>query len=175
MENKKLTPRQWATYNLIKNASSRGESATIEQIIANYPESAYKDGYRRSERASHDPCKSVWHDIVALNASSEIEKIIIIDNFTYRLATEEEAEAYYQTLKDKALRAFNRAYNIRRKIRKDGQGKLISCQGAIIVQDSTARRFVEAFKKADKSKFEGVPTTHPIENIIVEEGVLDEK
>lgn len=149
MENSnKLTPRQWATYNLIKEASSRGESVPIEEIVANYPESAHEGGYSLSRGAgSHDICKGVWTDITALNASTEIEKIIIIDNFTYRLATEAEAEAYYERLQNKAIRALVRAYAIKTKMRKDGQGKLVSCQGKAIDCESTARRFVEAFAK----------------------------
>ena len=146
MKAKKLTPRQWATYNLIKEASSKGEKVSIEEIVANYHESAHEGGYAISTSVgSHDICGNVWCDVVAINASSEVEKIIIIDNFTYRLATEEEAEEYYSNLKAKALRAFQRASAIKRKIRKDGQGKLISCQGKAIDDESTARQFVEAF------------------------------
>lgn len=151
MKNQKLTTRQWETYNLIKNASTRGGSVSIEQIIASYSASDYKDGYTASKGANtHDPCKAVWNDITAINASSEVEKIIIIDNFTYRLATEDEANAYFDNLKKKALRAMVRAYNVKRKIDKDGQGKLISCQGEAIDDDSRARRFVEAFVEEAK-------------------------
>ncbi len=146
MKAKKLTPRQWATYNLIKDASSRGVKVSIEEIVANYHESAHKGGYSLSTGVgSHDICCAVWQDVTALNASTEVEKIIIIDDFTYRLATEEEAEAYYAELRTKALRALQRAFAIKKKIRKDGQGKLISCQGEAITEDSKARPFVEAF------------------------------
>lgn len=146
MKANKLTPRQWATYNLIKEASSRGGSASIEEVVANYHASAYKGGYTISTGVgTHDICKAVWLDVVALNASSEIEKIIVIDNFTYRLATEEEATAYYNKLLDKAIKGLVRAQAIKRKIKADGQGKLISCQGNPIDEESTARKFVEAF------------------------------
>ena len=146
MKTAKLTPRQWATYNLIKEASSKGVSVSIEEIVANYHESAHKGGYSLSTSVgSHDICGNVWRDVVAINASAEVEKIIIIDNFTYRLATEEEAEEYYADLRTKALRALQRASAIKRKIRKDGQGKLISCKGEAIAENSKARPFVEAF------------------------------
>lgn len=147
MKNQKLTPRQWATYNLIKNASSWGDRVTIKDIIDNYPECpSHKDGYKASKVLKpHDPCSAVWGDITAINASPEVEKIIIIDNFTYRLATAEEAEAYYVELREKAMRALVRAYNVKEKMRKDGQGKLISCQDEPINNASMARRFVEAF------------------------------
>ena len=151
MKTNKLTPRQWATYNLIKNASSEGGSVSIEQIIASYSASDHKDGYIASRGAkTHDPCSAVWCDITAINASSEVEKIIIIDNFTYRLATEQEAWDYYADLQARAIRALIRAHNIKNKIRKDGQGKLISCQGSPIDEESRARRFVEAFADGDK-------------------------
>lgn len=146
MKPERLTPRQWATYNLIKEASSRGEKVSIEEIVANYHESAHKGGYSLSTGVgSHDICGGVWKDVTAINASTEVEKIIIIDNFTYRLATEEEALAYYSEMRTKALRAIVRANAIKRKIKADGQGKLISCKGAAIDGDSKARPFVESF------------------------------
>lgn len=146
MKPERLTPRQWATYNLIKEASSRGEKVSIEEIVANYHESAHKGGYSLSTGVgSHDICCGVWQDVTKINASTEVEKIIIVDNFTYRLATEEEALEYYSEMRAKALRALVRANAIKRKIKADGQGKLISCQGVAIDGDSKARPFVESF------------------------------
>lgn len=151
MKPEKLTPRQWATYNLIKDASSRGEKVSIEEIVANYHESAHKGGYSLSTGVgSHDICGGVWQDVTKINASTEVEKIIIIDNFTYRLATEEEAQEYYAEMRDKALRALVRANAIKRKIKADGQGKLISYQGVAIDEDSKARPFVESFVEGDR-------------------------
>ena len=143
----KLTPRQWATYRFIKNRSEDGRRATISDLIANYPYSEeMEDGYKASSNPNaHDKCKAVWQDIETLNKSSEIEKIIIIDNFTYRLSNKEESEAYAKKLYDKAVKAMARYARIRRKMNKDGQGKLISCQGNEIDEDSEARAFVEAF------------------------------
>jgi hypothetical protein len=141
----KLTTRQWTTYSLISNNSHAGRKTTIGEIIGHYPITDYEDGYTFNKKTSHDPCRLVWQDIVAINASSEIEKIIIIDNFTYHLATEEEAMAYYKRLRSKALKAMARAYCIKLKIKADGQGKLISCHGDPIDEESKARRFVEAF------------------------------
>lgn len=142
----KLNSRQWATYNLIKENSLKGQATAQKEVCDNYPAETRKDGYVWAKGANtHDRCLKVWHDVHAINASSEVEKIIVMDNFTYRLATEEEAGEYYAKLQERALKALVRAYNVKRKIKADGQGKLISCQGELIDDESKARRFVQAF------------------------------
>lgn len=141
----KLTTRQWTTYNFIKEASIRGEKVTIEEIIANYPESLHADGYGLSSATTHDKCTAVWNDITKINASSEVEKIILIDNFTYKIATEEEALAYYEGFREKAIRALMKAKAIKDKMRANGQGKLVSCQDTAIDDNSNARHFVETY------------------------------
>ncbi len=142
----RLNSRQWATYNFIKSHSELGQAVTQQAIYANYPIEAHKDGYSWAKgENTHDRCLKVWEDVHAINASSEVEKIIVMDAFTYRLATEEEAGEYYAKLQERALKALVRAYNVKRKIKADGQGKLISCQGNPIDEESHARRFVEAF------------------------------
>lgn len=148
----KLNTRQWTTYNLISRNTHAGHKTTIGEIIGHYPITDYEDGYTFAKKSSHDPCKMVWKDIITINASSEIEKIIIIDNFTYRLATEEEAKAYYERLRLKALKAMARAYCVKMKIKADGQGKLISCHGDPIDDESKARRFVEAFMREEQAE-----------------------
>lgn len=148
MEQAKMNARQWATYNLIKKRSEQGLETTQERVYNNYAIEDHEDGYSWAVgRNTHDRCLKVWEDVHFINASSEVEKIIIMDKFTYRIATEEEANAYFEKLREKAIKAFSRAYNVKRKIKADGQGKLISCQGKEIDGESKARRFVETFLK----------------------------
>ena len=144
----KMNTRQWATYNLIKTNSEKGIQTTQADVCENYSLSTHADGYSWAKgKNTHDRCLQVWKDVHFINASSEVEKIIVMDKFTYRIATEEEAKEYYAKLEEKAVRAFMRAYNVHKKIKANGQGKLISCQGKAIDEESTARRFVEAFQK----------------------------
>lgn len=142
----KLTPRQWATYRLIKENSEQGIRTTQGDIIANYPIEEHKDGYAENANPkAHDKCSAIWTDITALNKSPEIEKIIIIDNFTYRISNKEETAKYVRKQYEKAIACLARVAIIKRKMLADGQGKLISCQGEEIDDESNARNFVDSF------------------------------
>lgn len=146
----KMNNRQWAAYNLIKSRSEMGQSVSQREICDNYSIDYHFDGYSWAKGSNtHDKCLKVWQDVHFINASSEVEKIIVMDKFTYRLATEEEAREYFAKLQERAVKAFVRASNVRRKIKADGQGKLVSCQGNEIDEESKARRFVEAFMKGE--------------------------
>lgn len=120
---KELTNRQWTTYFYILFRSEKGERATLEDIVNNYPKSLHEDGYELSaNEKAHDKCFSVWSDVTAINKSLLIDKIVIIDKFTYRIGTKEETEAYCQNLKYKAIRALARLSLMNKKLKRDGQG-----------------------------------------------------
>jgi hypothetical protein len=145
-DSKRLNPRQWATYRFIKDLSEMGKEATQFAIYLNYQKNLHDDGYVWEENPKHgDHCRLIWSDIKAINESPEVEKIIVIDKYTYRLGTDWECIEYYSYLKKKALLLMKRAYTIFGKMSKDGQGKLISDQDKMIGDNSAARPFVEAF------------------------------
>lgn len=110
-----MTNRQQALYELIK--SKNGEKITQNELI--------KSGlYSRVDATSHDACPSIWKDVNKINNDTTVEYIIIIDNFTYRIGTKQECEEYASKFKDKALKAFNRYWNLTKKINKNGQGNV---------------------------------------------------
>lgn len=83
-KSKKLTPRQWALHNLIKEADGRRLSKLeICQAI---------DAYHYRPNSS-DACSQIRDDARAINLSSECEMIIAFDKQEYYEATEEQAIA----------------------------------------------------------------------------------
>ncbi len=84
----------------------------------------------------------------AINNSSEVDKIIIIDKYCYyRLATEEEAIAYYKKLYDRGIDYLNRASFIKKKINLDNQGKLLNNQYKELFPEN--KQFHETFALGD--------------------------
>jgi hypothetical protein len=153
---KPLTPRQWNLYRHIKFCTETGRFnsqtnsydhfANQESICKSWGTNIHEDGFVYLADSKHgDHCRSIWNDIQAINASPEVEKIIVVDNYTYRLGTDEECQRYFLWLKHKAVVLLKRAYIVYGKMSKDGQGKLISCQDNWIGEDSAARSFVDAF------------------------------
>lgn len=146
-DNNQLNERQWATYRLVLQNSLNGRITTQKEIIDNYPyDSDYRvDGYVEKNYGEHnnDKCRQVWTDIQFINNCSTIEKQIIIDNYTYRLATETEGLDYSNHLKAKALGILARAWNIEKKIKKNGCGKLLDENGEF----TEKQEFIESVMK----------------------------
>lgn len=140
---KELTNRQWTTYFYILFRSEKGERATLEDIVNHYPKSLHEDGYELSANdKAHDKCRPVWGDVTAINKSLLIDKIVIIDKFTYRIGSKEETEAYCQNLKDKAIRALARLSVMNKKLKRDGQGIFEN------LEDDTLR-YIDTFLKEE--------------------------
>ena len=142
----KLTPRQWATYRLIKSNSLKGLKTTQKEIFENV------NGYVWNEEvAAHDHCVAIGTDVRAINLSFETEKIICYKNFEYWLGTKEECDAFLDDLWKQLSPRLIRYWFYKKKLSQDGQGKLISKQMKPIDADSQAREFVESYLKRDDS------------------------
>ena len=145
-----LTTRQWKTYNLIKANTKEGKWTSKKEIVNNYPydkeSNAY--GYIAHDR-NHDYCAGIWDDIDIINKCPEIDKIIITDgkNNCKLAETKDEATDYLEKFKDKAIRVLMRYSVLKNKIKKDGQGKLLSNRAEPIDIESKAREYVETFLK----------------------------
>lgn len=139
----KLTPRQWATYRLIKRLSVLGVEITQRDIVDNYPSSEFKDGYVWNDNPRvHDRCCTIWSDINKINAENGIHKVIIWDsNYHYKIAeTEQEIKDFCNGLyKQPAMAKLWRYGNLMRKAKRNGQGKLI------FNDKSSAREYWETF------------------------------
>lgn len=97
--------------------SRQGEWVSQEEILLALPE------LRTSENEkSHDKCTKIWSLVNELNNSTEIENIVLIKNFTYKIATEEEAINDVKSyMKNRIVPMLNRYWVKVRKIKKDGQ------------------------------------------------------
>ena len=120
---KLLTPQEWSLYRLIKYNSEVLKRKTTQREVANALGLKYNEDIK-----CHDACPSVWTLISHINLSEEIEKVIINDNFTYWIGNEQETRAYLDKLWDDLEPRLTRYWRYLNKIKKNGQGKLISCQ-----------------------------------------------
>lgn len=145
-KDKELTTRQWRTHDLIVRNSQMGKVTTQREIYENYPFDAIsrKDGYVwKDNPKAHDHCTPIWTDINKINACDKVHKIIIPNNFTYKVAeTQQEVndfteEYYFQP----AMAKLWRYANLRRKAKRDGQGRLP------LKEDSKEREYFESFVK----------------------------
>lgn len=134
---KKLDTRQWQLFNYL--LSNKDRAVTQRELIDSIR------GYEESGKLSHDKCPSIYADIDKINKSKEIDKIILIDNFNYKIANKEEAIDFANYYLRKALKALKRYWTLIDKINNDGQGKLLSNQDHPIDDKSKAKRFFETF------------------------------
>lgn len=136
-----MTERQLATYSLIKKNSLEGKITSQRQLYENYPISEHKDGYVWNDSPNtHDNCSRIWSDIVAINFSEEVDQIIVVKNFTYKIAKDkQEAEQFANYYLRGGLRKLKRYWQIVKKIKLDGQGALFP-----------DIRFIEAYLGGDK-------------------------
>lgn len=140
-----LSSRQWKLYNLLKRAPY-GEWTTQDEILDMIPE------YRETNRKSHDKCPTIWSDIQKINFAETIEKIIIIDNFKYKLAENQaELKEYADMYMYKALLGLERYHNITRKMGLNGQMKIVDHRGKVIDGTTEAREYIETYKERRKT------------------------
>lgn len=127
----------WKLYNLIK----ANPGITVKEICEAMPEYY---SYKESEH-NFTNCPAIYEDIDYLMSSARIEKIIIKDNGTFRLGTEEECIEYANKIFLKAKKLMAKYGVIARRIPKDKQGKLFGTNLQPIDENSQARPFVETF------------------------------
>lgn len=136
-----LTPRQWALYRLIYTNSLVLNKKTTQREIY---ESIRGYEWNDSETA-HDHCPAIWSDIAANNLSFSHDKIIISRNFEYWIGNEEETKEFIDDLWGQLAPRLMRYWFYKEKIKRNGQGKLLSNDLQPITDISKAREFVESF------------------------------
>ena len=135
-----LTPEEWELYRLIKYNSEVLDRRTSQKEIADKLGLKWND-----DPKAHDHCTKVWTLIKNLNESNEIEKVIISFNFEYWLGNEQETKVYMDKLWNDLEPRLTRYWKYLKKIKKNGQGKLLSTQLEPIDEESHARKFVESY------------------------------
>ena len=148
--NQPLTPSQWKLYRYLRDRSLFNLDTCVAEICEFMPDVYTLNG----KESNFSNCPTLYKDIDIINASTEVEKIIIKDNNNFKLATKEEARRYADKMKERAIKVFKKYWDVERKIANDGQGKLVSCQNEAIDETSQARHFVETFIKEVE---DGVP------------------
>ena len=135
-KSKLMTPRQWKLYEFLKTDTNHW--FTPEEICKQIPD------YEYNEKA-WDKCPTIREDKKSINNSTQVEKIIVMKNRCFKIATYEEyveeRNAHIRRLKNQVAEIKDMDF----KYNRDGQGKLISCQNAVIDEMSKARPFVETF------------------------------
>ena len=136
-----LTPRQWQLYRLIYHNSFVEERLTTQREIYENIE-----GYEWNEDIkSHDHCSAIWKDVKDNNMSFEHDHIIISKNFQYWIGSEEENKEFLKNLWKAVSPRLTRYWNYAKKLKLDGQGKLLDKNLNVIDEDSKAKRFFECF------------------------------
>lgn len=141
----KLTPRQWALLNLIKNNSFIGKRKTSQREIYD----ALKGyGYEwNDDEKAHDHCSAIWNDIKDINLSYETDKLIISKNFEYWVGDEEQTQAFIDKLWSDLEPRLMRYWAYLKKVNRNGQGQLLSRKLQPIDDNSKARSFIESYGK----------------------------
>lgn len=142
-----MNNRQWKLYNFLKISAQKNPDkwVTHEEICAALP-----DDFKMNHVAVKKKCCSmIQQQVIEINSSSEIEKIIMYKNQSYKLAasSEEAIDFIKKKLLYKGCRILKRYWQLYDKIINDGQGKLLSTRGDVIDEESKARPYVEAFIK----------------------------
>lgn len=144
---KRLTPRQWALFNLIYHNSLVEHRKTSQKEICDKL-SEYGYVYNSDEKA-HDHCTTVWTDIKDLNLSYENDKVIISDDFEYWIGSEQETQEFLDKLWNDLCPRLVRYWNYKSKVSRNGQGQLLSTRLDPITENSKARRFIESYAKEE--------------------------
>ena len=136
-----LTPRQWALYRLIYTNSLVLQKKTTQREIY---ESIRGYEWNDSETC-HDHCPAIWKDITDNNLSFSHDKIIISRNFEYWIGNEQETKEFIDDLWQQLAPRLMRYWFYKTKIKRNGQGKLLSNDLEPITDTSKAREFIESF------------------------------
>ena len=142
-----MNTRQWMLYNLIKQNSLLGKKTTQKEICDKI------DGYEYKERkGTTDKCSAIWTDVRDINLSGEIDKVIITKKYIYWIGSEEETIEYLEGCWKTIAPALSRYWQLVKKIKNNGQYKLLSNRLKPIDEDSKARLYVESFIEEPKEK-----------------------
>ena len=81
--------RCWGLYNLLMAAPDKWW--TQREIVDNV------EGYSYLHyRTKNDKCPMIREDVLWINNNVEFKKIVVVDKYRYKIATKEEARAYYK-------------------------------------------------------------------------------
>lgn len=133
---KKLTPRQWSLYNLLR--ANADQFYTKKEICEIIPAFTYK-------QEKWDKCVDIWNDMNEINKSLEVDGIIVMKNQLFKFGTKEEVKEFRNSKIRKLKKLVSQIEMFDIKTNRDNQGKLISNQNKPIDEESKAKRFYETY------------------------------
>lgn len=141
---RKLTPKEWELYRLIYHNSMVENRKTTQREICDKIE-----GFNwNNDIKAHDHCSAIWTAIKNNNESFEHEKIIISFNFEYWIGNEQETQVYLDNLWNDLEPRLMRYWRYLKKVRENGQGKLLDKNNNLIdFEKDNVRGFIESYGK----------------------------
>lgn len=119
IEKEGLTERQLNLHKLLlTNPNKWFTQKEICDVILDYE-------YRERKNTS-DKCSTIWQDREEINKSDEVENIIAMKNYCFKIANLEETVEEETRLYKNAMRNLKRMTVIKKKRLMDGQGRLLT-------------------------------------------------
>ncbi|MBO7715160.1 MAG: hypothetical protein J6S85_16445 [Methanobrevibacter sp.] len=141
-----LTTRQWALLNLLKqNSFAEHRKTSQKEICDKLAKYGYK--WRETSGENHDHCSTIWNDIATINLSYDTDKLIISDNYEYWLGNEEETLDFIDGLWNDLEPRLVRYWAYLKKVKRNGQGQLLSRRLEPVGENSKARSYIESYGK----------------------------
>ena len=141
-----MTNRQWAFYRYLKEQNEIDPNRWISKEEIYWGTLGLKGvDYRLNESPKvHDICSTMNADMEAINNDEVIEKLVILNDNHFKIATELEALEYIEKLEERARKISIRKNRLVYKFKKHGQYKLLSNKN-VPIDESSGREYVEAF------------------------------
>ena len=141
---KKLNTRQFRLYDLLVAVAKADPVRWVDKLeIADYLGNDYYT--INTSKHAHDVCSTMNLDRITINNSLEVDKIILIKDNTFKIATEQEAIQLEEELYNQAMKLLERKSMLVAKRLRNNQGKVLSNQLNPIDDKSRAEKFHETF------------------------------
>lgn len=116
MENR--VKRAYDLYDLLMTEPNKW--FTQEEIVNNCK------GYKFYDRSKKmDRCPDIRLDVLFLNAEADIEKIVVISRYRYKIADKKEVDRYYYGQIKRLKQHAKQLKDLEYKMRRDGHGDII--------------------------------------------------
>ena len=123
----KLNTRQFRLYDLLVAVAKADPVRWVDKLeIADYLGNDYYT--INTSKHAHDVCSTMNLDRITINNSLEVDKIILIKDNTFKIATEQEAIQLEEELYNQAMKLLERKSMLVAKRLRNNQGKVLSNQ-----------------------------------------------
>ena len=145
---KKMKPIDWFVYRLLEERTLHTKQSVPQREIYEACKNAgYDVTWNETQNQHNDHCRWLHSVCDRINFSDEVDLMVGHRCWRYRLLDASEAACLVMVFNAKEKAAKDRKVALLGKMRRNGQGKLLSNQGVPITDDSTAKRFHEAFNE----------------------------